>query len=87
MHRKFHNSLTALLASLALVSTVVLLGAPRAPATSSALPVPAPAYPDSGDTPAASSPAASSPAAMPPAGRRAHPSVRMPFFSFFLPRS
>lgn len=81
MHRKFHNALTALLAGLALVSTIVLMGAPRAPANGSALPAPAPAHPDNGDSPAAASAAPS-----PPAGRHAHPSVRMPFFSFFLPR-
>lgn len=86
MHRKFHNALTALLASLALASTIVLMGAPRAPANGNALPAPTPAHPDNGDTPAAASAAASA-ATSPPAGRHAHPSVRMPFFSFFLPRS
>ncbi len=92
MNRKLHNSLNAAMACSALLTLAVLAGAPiEAPAPSTtAQAVVAPVSAPAGATVAAAT-------AAPPAeaiaanserrtSRRSYQSVRMPFFSFFLPQ-
>ena len=84
MNRKLHHSLNAAMACSALLTLAVLAGAPveqPAPAatTYAAAPVSAPAD----EAVVAATIAASSERRV---ARRSYQSVRMPFFSFFLPQ-
>ena len=79
MNRKLHNSLTAAMACSVLLTAALLASVP-APPEAQALPGMAAMQADAaGDFAPASSD-------LRPAARRPHQSVRMPFFSFFLPR-
>lgn len=80
MNRKLHNSLIAVTASGAMLAFALLVGSPL-----DATPSTAPAFASeaSGQAePAIAAPPAAGQASL----RRARQSVRMPFFSFFLPR-
>lgn len=82
MNRKLHNSLNAAMACSALLTLAVLSGAP----------IEQPASAATTNVAAVSAPVGAAPAAAMAASserrvtRRSYHSVRMPFFSFFLPQ-
>ena len=86
MNRKLHNSLMAAMACSALLTLAVLSGAPieqpASAATTNVAAVSAPVGATAGAAPAAAMAASSERRVT----RRSYHSVRMPFFSFFLPQ-
>ena len=90
MNRKLHNSLNAAMACSALLTLAVLSGAPieqpASAATTNVAAVSAPVGATAGATAGAAPAAAMAASSERRVTRRSYHSVRMPFFSFFLPR-
>ena len=80
MNRKLHNTLTAALACSILLTAALMASVPAPPNVQALQGMAAMQADAAGDFTAASSD-------LRPAARHAYQSVRMPFFSFFLPRS
>ena len=86
MNRKLHNSLNAAMACSALLTLAVLAGAPIEQASPAEASIAAIASTPASTTVAAEPAAAVAASSDHRMARRSYHSVRMPFFSFFLPQ-